>query len=329
MSHPLFPSSYHYALDVELNIRTNGIRITSEDLPSLHGWCIKTGRPLSTFQLRNEYGQKATSYIRSTEKPIMISFKLLFATALVATTTSAQNVSLRYMPLGDSITEATCWRAKLWHKFQGTEWSTVNFVGSSHGDNNCRDNQYDKDSEGHSGFLAINIANAKQTDGWLKNNPADVVTIHLGTNDLAYNHAVKDIISAFTSILTSIRTANPRMKIIVSTLTCPKYHCRPKGKPCLVVLTCVQVAQIIPMMRDHAHQDATAVALNQQLIPWAQGLNKTESPIWIVDQHTGMTDSDMRDGLHPNDAGDTKMANVFYPALLAAFSAAKANKAAL
>jgi len=146
----------------------------------------------------------------------MVLFKLLSAAALVAATTSAQDVTLSYMPLGDSITEAACWRAKLWHKFQSTEWSKVNFVGSSRGDNNCKDNQYDKDSEGHSGFLAINIANAKQTDGWLKKNPADVVTIHLGTNDLAYNHPVADIIKAYTSILTSIRAANPKMKIIVS-----------------------------------------------------------------------------------------------------------------
>ena len=145
----------------------------------------------------------------------MVQFTQLYVAALVATTTLAQNDSLSYMPLGDSITEATCWRAKLWHKFQSTEWSKVNFVGSSRGDNNCKDNQYDKDSEGHSGYLAINIANAKQTDGWLKKNPADVVTMHLGTNDLAYNHPVTDILKAFTTIITSIRTANPKMKIIV------------------------------------------------------------------------------------------------------------------
>jgi hypothetical protein len=33
----------------------------------------------------------------------------------------------------------------------------------------------------------------------------------------------------------------------------------------------------------------------------------------------------MRDGLHPNEAGDVKMADVFYPALLKAFMAAKAD----
>jgi lysophospholipase L1-like esterase len=211
----------------------------------------------------------------------MILFQLSF-TALVAATTWAQNISLRYMPLGDSITEATCWRAKLWHKFQDTEWSTVNFVGSSHGDNNCKDAQYDKDSEGHSGFLAINIASAKQTDGWLKNSPADVVTIHLGTNDLAYNHPIADIIKSFTTIITSIRAAKPKMKIIVSipSLISALLNSTlnvavllklwvPLSYTDTVVLA--QVAQVILMMKDHAKHDTNAIALNQQIIPLGSG----------------------------------------------------------
>lgn len=33
----------------------------------------------------------------------------------------------------------------------------------------------------------------------------------------------------------------------------------------------------------------------------------------------------MRDGVHPNDSGDVKMANVWYPAILKAFEAAKGD----
>lgn len=41
--------------------------------------------------------------------------------------------------------------------------------------------------------------------------------------------------------------------------------------------------------------------LNKAIIPWAQGLNTTESPIWVVDQYTGFSGtSDLRDGVHPN-----------------------------
>ena len=70
--------------------------------------------------------------------------------------------------------------------------------------------------------------------------------------------------------------------------------------------------------------------LNAAIPAWAQGLNKTESPIWVVDQYTGYSGStDNRDGIHPNAAGDTKMMNVWYPALIQAFAAAKADKAAV
>lgn len=68
--------------------------------------------------------------------------------------------------------------------------------------------------------------------------------------------------------------------------------------------------------------------LNAQIPTWAAGLNKTESPIWIVDQYTGFSSSDLRDGVHPNASGDQKMTNVWYPALVKAFAAAKAEKAA-
>lgn len=69
--------------------------------------------------------------------------------------------------------------------------------------------------------------------------------------------------------------------------------------------------------------------LNRAIIPWAEGMNKTESPIWVVDQYTGFSGSaDLRDGVHPNASGDTKMANVWYPALVHAFEVAAADKAA-
>ena len=66
--------------------------------------------------------------------------------------------------------------------------------------------------------------------------------------------------------------------------------------------------------------------LNRAIVPWAQCLNRTESPIWVVDQYTGFSGSaDLRDGVHPNDAGDAKMTNVWYPAIVRAFGAAKAD----
>ncbi|KAH6858763.1 SGNH hydrolase-type esterase domain-containing protein [Alternaria alternata] len=233
----------------------------------------------------------------------MVSLKCLSAIALlaIASAQSTNNTTpIRYMPFGDSITEIVCWRSKLWQRLRTTEWANVNFVGSGKTENNCRDTTYDRDNEGHSGFLAIDIANKNQLDGWLKTNPADVITMHLGTNDIVQqNKAVTDIIAAFTKLIGTMRTSNPKMKIIV--------------------------AQIIPL--GIGNYNGKVQELNRAIVPWAQGLNTTQSPIWVVDQYTGFSGSaDLRDGVHPNDSGDVKMANVWYPAVVKAFEAARTDR---
>lgn len=232
----------------------------------------------------------------------MVAMKLLTLATLLSAAAAQANSTIRYMPFGDSITEIICWRSKLWQKLQTTEWKNVDFVGSGKTENNCRDTKYDRDNEGHSGFLAINIANNKQLEGWLQKNPADVITMHLGTNDIVQqNKAVADIIKAFDTLIGVMRASNPKMKIIV--------------------------AQIIPM--GMGNFNTKIQQLNAQIPSWAAGHNKTESPVWVVDQYTGFSSSDLRDGVHPNDSGDTKMLNVWYPALVNAFSVVKAERAAL
>ncbi|KAF2183023.1 carbohydrate esterase family 3 protein [Zopfia rhizophila CBS 207.26] len=229
----------------------------------------------------------------------MVAFKLLSLATLVAAA-AAQNATIRYMPFGDSITEIICWRAKLWDKLQTTEWKNVDFVGSGKTENNCKNTKYDRDNEGHSGFLAIDIANKKQLVGWLQKNPADVITMHLGTNDIVQqNKAVADIITAFSTLVQVMRDSNPKMKIVV--------------------------AQIIPM--GMGSYNTKIQDLNKQIVPWAQSKNSTNSPIWVVDQYTGFSgSSDLRDGVHPNDSGDTKMMNVWYPALINAFSVVQKSR---
>jgi len=100
-----------------------------------------------------------------------------------------------------------------------------------------------------------------------------------------------------------------------------------EGGPVVSTLTIIQVAQIIPM--GFGSYNTVIQNLNKAIPTWAQGLNKTESPIWVVDQYTGFNGgSDLRDGVHPNKGGDTKMANIWYPALVHALGVAKADKAA-
>ena len=87
-----------------------------------------------------------------------------------------------------------------------------------------------------------------------------------------------------------------------------------------------QVAQIIPI--GIGSYNTKIQQLNAAIPAWATGLNKTESPIWVVDQYTGFSTSDLRDGVHPNAAGDKKMLDKWYPAILTAFAAAQADKTA-
>lgn len=122
------------------------------------------------------------------------------------------------MPLGDSITEITCWRTLLWDDLQ-TDGVTnsFQFVGSmTDNTQNCQGNAgWDMHHEGHSGFLAIDIANNLLT-GWLASAKPDVVMFMLGTNDVAQGHSTTDIMAAYTKMVQEMRASNPNMKIIVT-----------------------------------------------------------------------------------------------------------------
>lgn len=125
------------------------------------------------------------------------------------------------MPLGDSITEITCWRAFVWDQLaEAGLASQVQYVGSQNSNpQNCKPNtaNWDQHHEGHSGWLAIDIANNYLTN-WLKSTPADIVMFMLGTNDVFRGRSTNDIIAAYTKMVNIMRAANPKTKIIVCLL---------------------------------------------------------------------------------------------------------------
>lgn len=123
------------------------------------------------------------------------------------------------MPLGDSITEITCWRALVWDQLAEAGYADqVQYVGSQESNpQNCQPQtaNWDQHHEGHSGWLAIDIANNYLTN-WLQSTPADIVMFMLGTNDVVRGHTTDEIIAAYTKMVEIIRAANPSTKIIVS-----------------------------------------------------------------------------------------------------------------
>ena len=84
--------------------------------------------------------------------------------------------------------------------------------------------EYDGENEGHNGFQANVIANDGLLPGWLQTSGIpDVVTVHLGTNDLWKNPSMstETIVAAYEDLLEDMRAANPNVKVIVSAFLHP------------------------------------------------------------------------------------------------------------
>jgi lysophospholipase L1-like esterase len=139
---------------------------------------------------------------------------IIFALTALILQVQTQAV-IRYMPFGDSITDYGCWRAWLWEKFK-QDGHNVEFVGTRKAEATCNNLNYDRDHEGHPGYQGFNIANQNQLVDWLRENPTDIITMHLGTNDIFLgNRRTPDILAAYTKLVDQMRASNAKMRIIV------------------------------------------------------------------------------------------------------------------
>jgi lysophospholipase L1-like esterase len=216
----------------------------------------------------------------------------LQAGLLALLSTAAAQVKI--MPLGDSITEITCWRSYVWDQLSNAGLAgRVDFVGSmSNNPQNCRAStgNFDVNHEGHSGWQGVDIAN-NNLPGWLNQFRPDIVQFMLGTNDITIGgKSVDQVIAAYTKMVGQMRASNPNIKIIID--------------------------KVIPYIFN-GHQTRID-DLNNRINGWAAGLSTTQSPIVIADcsAQAGFTQSMLRDGIHPNDAGDRFMASKIGPLLV-------------
>ena len=204
----------------------------------------------------------------------------------------AQAAAVRIMPLGDSITGSPgCWRALLWNRLQSSGFTNIDFVGTLP-PQGCGV-PYDGDNEGHGGALVTQVAAQNQLPGWLSATTPDVVLMHFGTNDVWSALATDTVLAAYSKLVDQMRAGNPNMKILV--------------------------AKIIPLNPSGcADCPNRAIALNNAIPAWASGKTTAQSPIVVVDQWTGFnTATDTNDGVHPNDAGNQKISDRWFPALSA------------
>lgn len=214
----------------------------------------------------------------------------LVTVALMNAFTPASAAATKIMFLGDSITgNPGCWRALLWTRLQNSGFTNIDFVGTQP-PQGCAI-PYDGDSEGHGGILATNMADQNQLPPWLTANTPDIVVMLLGTNDVWSAKAPSVILTAFGKLVDQMRASNPNVKIIVGQIL----PMNPSG-----CSTCYQ----------------GAIDFNATIPGWASSKTTAQSPIIVVDQWTGFnTATDTGDGVHPNDAGNQKISDKWYPAL--------------
>ncbi|HEU5471512.1 MAG TPA: cellulose binding domain-containing protein [Actinophytocola sp.] len=224
---------------------------------------------------------------------VLTVLTVIAALLVVSPAPQAGAAGVKIMPLGDSITGSPgCWRALLWNRLQNTGHTNIDFVGTL-GPQGCGV-PYDGENEGHGGFLATNVANQNLLPGWLAATTPDIVLMHFGTNDVWNNLSPDTILAAFGRLVDQMRASKATMKILV--------------------------AKIIPMNPSNCADCAQRVVnLNNAIPGWAASKSTAQSPITVVDQWTGFaTGTDTGDGVHPNAAGDQKMSDRWYPALVAA-----------
>ena len=196
---------------------------------------------------------------------------------------------VKIMPLGDSITSGTTawasYRYWLYKDLVARHW-TVNFVGSIHGQLHTGDappaccQDFDWDHEGHSGYRVDNII--PLLPSWLALNRPDIVLLHLGTNDILQGRSVDSTAAGLGQVIDLLRAANPRVKILLAQIIPAKWN----GK----VYTDIPVLNaLLPDL----------VAIKTQ----------KDSPVLLIDQYTGFDlAADCVDGVHPNPAGEQKLA---------------------
>jgi lysophospholipase L1-like esterase len=208
--------------------------------------------------------------------------------------------TLKIVPLGNSITQgnintagANTYRRNFWNKLTSAGYN-VDFVGSLDTDNNGNsfpDSTFDHDHEGHWGWRADQIVD--NLSGWLNGYTPDVAIIHIGSNDAMQNNTVSSTLDEIEDIIGIFRNDNPQITIFL--------------------------AQILPL--EDANRNTRIDGINAGLVPLASSLDQPQSRIILVDHNSGWIIADHTyDGVHPNEAGEEKMAQKWFSAFDAFYS---------
>ena len=206
--------------------------------------------------------------------------------------------TIKIMTLGDSITQAengqNSYRKELWEQLTVAGYN-VDFVGSENrnkDNNNFEDGSFNPDHEGHWGWRIDEIINGRGGEGklsdWLTGYTPDVVLIHLGSNDAIQNNSAITSVEELNQVIDILRQDNEDVTIFLS--------------------------QLIPAV--DGGFNSRIQDLNNRIPGIVADKNQANSPVILVDQSSGFNaNTDTYDGVHPNDAGEAKMAQKWFNAL--------------
>jgi lysophospholipase L1-like esterase len=237
-------------------------------------------------------------------KKKVLFLSVFFLVCPLTISVSPASAVYRIMPLGDSITRGftgssddTGYRRELYLLLAEADYS-VNFIGSQIGG---IPNDFDSDHEGHSGFHADGSPDGDGEDildnvfDWLIDqqnlgNPADIVLLHIGTNDISVGGEDADEVDA---ILDEIDQYDQN--------------------------TWVVLARII----NRVNYSQATTDFNDSVATMVQNrINLQGDRLFLVDMENGagiiysdQPDGDMEDDIHPNDSGYAKMADVWFSAV--------------
>lgn len=227
---------------------------------------------------------------------------------------------IRIMPLGDSITKGTgtcqegdppdpfdelywnCtgYRDYLWYSLVDNGY-VVDFVGSqgSQFQDDYLNPYHDNDHEGHGGKTADWIRDRVYgpSDHFLLDNPADIILLHIGTNDingLPLLSDPNDVVTEVSQILDKI----------------DNYETNEEHEVWVIL------ARIINRGDPLSDIGQRTTNFNLGLQTMAESRIAGGDNILVVDMEAALTyPDDLGDALHPNETGYSKMANEWFSAL--------------
>jgi lysophospholipase L1-like esterase len=233
---------------------------------------------------------------------LAVVLSLIAAAPAVATSAAPGTAGqVRVMFVGDSITgNPGCWRAPVWVALTDAEWD-VDMVGIRT-ENECGDvtnaagEPWDPDNTGIGGITTTRMWIKLARDKVLESTQPQVIVQLLGTNDLLGGADADAILDEYTKLLELYRAYDAGIEVVIA------------APP--------------PIASGACGCDDAQAALAAALPAWAHDAATEDSTVTVADLSTGFDPAtDTIDGIHPNDAGNAKLAAAWVPAIETALDA--------